>query len=137
MNQVTCLTLIKYSSLSTKIWGFGMMQFAHKHFTKVNGLEFYKLMGSGKGNGFNAWPDWSTYAVLTIWKNKAAADAFINEGDLYKKYTQKAENVCNIYMYNTKAHGLWTGRNPFRAATDIKLDTELIFSHSSRQRFNF
>ncbi|HCV51349.1 hypothetical protein N9602_02960 [Saprospiraceae bacterium] len=126
MNQVTCLTLIKYSSLSTKIWGFGMMQFAHKHFTKVNGLEFYKLMGSGKGTGFNPWPDWSTYAVLTIWKNKAAADAFINEGDLFKKYTQKAKNVCNIYMYNTKAHGLWTGRNPFRAATDIKLDTELI-----------
>jgi len=126
MNQVTCITFLKYSTLTSKIWGFGMMQFAHKHFSKVDGLEFYKLMGSGKGDGFNPWPDWSTYAVLTIWKNEKAADAFIKNSELYKKYSTKAKEVFTIYLYNTKSHGEWSGKNPFRSAKDYDLTHEKI-----------
>ena len=126
MNQVTCITLIKYAKLSAKIWGFGMMQFAHKHFKDAKGLEFYKLMGSGKGNGFNPWPDWTTYAVLTTWKDEAAADVFVQQSDLFKKYKEKADQVSTIYMYNTKAHGLWSGRNPFRSAENLSINNELI-----------
>lgn len=126
MNQVTCLTLLKYPNLTSKIWAFGMMQFAHKSFRNVEGLEFYKLMGSGKGDGFNPWPDWSTYAVLTIWKNEASADNFIQNSKLYKSYRGKADDVCTIYMHNIKSHGLWSGRNPFRIAKNISSINESI-----------
>lgn len=102
------------------------MQFAHKSFRDIEGLEFYKLMGSGKGDGFNPWPDWSTYAVLTIWKDEASADDFLQNSTLYKSYRQKADNVCTIYMYNIKAHGFWSGRNPFRVADNISSINELI-----------
>jgi hypothetical protein len=44
--QIT--TIFKYSSFSNKAWGFKMMQFANKDLAKVNGLTFYRLMGSGK-----------------------------------------------------------------------------------------
>lgn len=114
MNQVTCITFIRYDNISSKVWGFGMMQFAHRHFSNVEGLEFYKLMGSGKGDGFNPWPDWSTYAILTVWKNQSTAEKFIQKSKLIYKYKSKASEVCTIYMYNIKAHGLWSGTNPFR-----------------------
>ena len=35
-----------------------MMQFAHRYLKNVEGLEFYKLWGSGKAN-FNPAPDWN------------------------------------------------------------------------------
>ena len=126
MNQVTCITLLRYPSVISKIWAFGMMQFAHRSFSNVEGLEFYKLMGSGKGDGFNPWPDWSTYAILTIWKNEDSANDFIENGKLYKRYHKKADNVCTIYMYNTKSHGLWSGKNPFRVAHNTSTANELI-----------
>ena len=126
MNQVTCITLIKYSTVSSKIWGFGMMQFAHKYFAKIDGLEFYKLMGSGKGDGFNPWPDWSTYAVLTVWRDQDAADEFIQSGKLHQQYNDKASEVINIYMYSTRAHGLWSGKNPFRPASNVELPHSYI-----------
>jgi len=126
MKQVSCITLIKYEKLSSKIWGFGMMQFAHKHFSGVAGLQFYKLMGSGKGDGFNPWPDWSTYAVLTVWDSEEAADRFIVESELYKKYEDKAHAVFTLYMYNTKAHGLWSGKNPFESVQSDEKTSDLI-----------
>ena len=54
-----------------------MMQFAHAHLTKAKGLQFYKLMGSGKQDGFNPFPDWSTYSLLMTWENEDHADDFI------------------------------------------------------------
>ena len=126
MNQVTCLTLLRYPNIFSKIWAFGMMQFAHSSFSNIEGLEFYKLMGSGKGDGFNPWPDWSTYAVLTIWKDEASANDFIHNSKLYKSYKKKADNVCTIYMYNIKAHGLWSGLNPFRVTENISSANEII-----------
>ena len=99
MNQVTCITLLRYPGVISKIWAFCMMQFAHRSFSNVEGLEFYKLMGSGKGDGFNPWPDWSTYAILTIWKNEDSANDFIENGKLYKRYHKKADNFwLGIYF---------------------------------------
>jgi hypothetical protein len=46
--QITTIPLFKYSSFSNKAWGFKMMQFANKDLAKVNGLTFYRLMGSEK-----------------------------------------------------------------------------------------
>jgi hypothetical protein len=46
--QITTISF-KYSVFSNKAWGFKMMQFANKDLAKVNGLTFYRLMGSGKG----------------------------------------------------------------------------------------
>lgn len=95
-----------------------MMQFAHKHLQGIKGLEFYKLMGSGKGNGFNPFPDWGTYSLLTIWKSEEDADSFINNSDLYQKYNSISTDIYTIYMYNLTAHGLWSGQNPFKSIKD-------------------
>ncbi|MEL7222238.1 MAG: DUF3291 domain-containing protein, partial [Bacteroidota bacterium] len=62
--QITTITFFRYHSLKDKCWAFFMMQFAHQHLAKTQGLSFYKLMGSGKGLGFSPWPDWSIYSLL-------------------------------------------------------------------------
>jgi hypothetical protein len=47
--QITTISLLNIRLFSNKAWGFKMMQFANKDLAKVNGLTFYRLMGSGKG----------------------------------------------------------------------------------------
>lgn len=114
MQQITCLQLFTYKGFSQNFWAFMMMQFAHSHLSNVEGLSFYKLMGSGKDFGFNPLPDWSTYALLTVWKDEETADAFFNNSILFKKYKKKADKITTHYMWCFKSHGYWSGTQPFQ-----------------------
>ena len=114
MAQVTCLQLFEYNGLKQKVWAFSMMQFAHKHLANVNGLQFYKLMGSGKDFGFNPLPDWSTYALLTVWEDEEQANRFFHLSELFVNYKQRASSIKTHYMRCIKSHGLWSGQNPFQ-----------------------
>lgn len=119
MSQITTITFFRYTEFSAKVWGFKMMQYAHKDLRSIPGQSFYKLMGSGKGDGFNPFPDWSVYSLLQIWKNEAAAQDFFKNAGIMKKYRAKAHDVWTLYLINIRAVGTWSGKNPFISeATD-------------------
>ena len=113
--QVTTLTFFRYNSFFAKVWAFGMMQFAHSYLAKAQGLQFYKLMGSGRGLGFSIFPDWSTYALLCVWDNEKKAAQFLDKSVLFEKYRSKACEVENIYLSNKMARGYWSGKQPFES----------------------
>ena len=117
MSQITTLTLFKYNTFASKLWAFGMMQFAHNPLKEVNGLQAYKLMGSGK-RGFNPFADWSVYALLQIWDNEEAANIFFEGSELMKKYRKKSTENYTLFLKNIRAKGAWSGQNPF-----VKSDT--------------
>ncbi len=118
-NQVTTLTFFKYKTLLSKVWAFGMMQFAHAHLNKTGGMTFYKLLGTGKGLGFNPFPDWSVYGLLQVWQDDASAREFFRSSPLIKKYERKTEERATIFMKNIKAHGEWSGSNPFEVSSEL------------------
>lgn len=125
MDQITTLTFFKYPTLATKVWAFGMMQFAHKPLSNQPGLVQYKLMGSGK-DGFNPFADWSVYALLQIWENESAANSFFESSTLFEKYTGKSVQRWTLYLRNIKAKGSWSGINPFVPSTQINPDNSYI-----------
>ncbi len=96
-----------------------MMQFAHRHLAGARGLQFYKLMGSGKQDGFNPFPDWSTYSLLMTWENENFAQDFIKNSALFDAYRSRTEKLWTIYMKNILARGAWSGGNPFEPHTDL------------------
>ncbi len=112
-DQVTSLSFFSFEGFGPKWWGFKMMQFAHAKIGEIEGIEFYKLMGSGKGDGFNPWPDFSTYALLIVWENETSADKFI-DSQVFKDYQSKASSIHTYFLRNLHAHGTWSGSNPFR-----------------------
>ena len=118
-NQITTISFFKYASLNNKIWGFKMMQFANKDLTKIKGLSFYRLMGSGKGRGFNPFPDWSVYCLLQVWESEEAAHSFFSASNLIKQYRTHTAELFTLYMKNISAGGTWVGKNPFEKATDL------------------
>lgn len=118
-NQITTITFFKYGSFLNKLWAFGMMQFANSDLKKVDGLTFYRLMGSGKGRGFNPLPDWSVYCLLQVWNSEQEAENFLNSANLMKRYQQHTNEIYTLYMKNISAGGTWVGKNPFEKAAEL------------------
>ncbi|MBA3898904.1 MAG: DUF3291 domain-containing protein [Bacteroidetes bacterium] len=119
MPQITTLTFFRYPDFSSRVWGFMMMQFSHSYLQQVKGQSFYKLMGSGKGEGFNPFPDWSVYSLLQVWENEAAAQAFFEEAPIMQKYRKHASETWTIFMKSILAKGLWSGKNPFQESSSL------------------
>ena len=117
--QITTISFFKYTSLRNKFWGLKMMQFAHKGLVNTEGLSFYRLLGSGKGKGFNPFPDWSVYCLLQVWETEEAAHTFFNSSDLIQQYSERTDELFTLYMKNISAGGTWVGKNPFEKGADL------------------
>ncbi|MFK7771912.1 MAG: DUF3291 domain-containing protein [Saprospiraceae bacterium] len=124
--NITTLTFFKYNNWKTKIWAFGMMQFAHSYLVKESGIQFYKLMGSGKGKGFNPFPDWSTYALLIVWEDEKSADNFFKKSKLFQKYNGHTTEHWTIFMKNILARGSWSKQTPFDIHPNLDSSNELL-----------
>ena len=126
MSSITTLTFFRFNNLQPKIWAFGQMQFAHASISKTSGLQFYKLMGSGREPGFSPLPDWGVYALLCIWDNEQCADHFFKDAEIFKRYQSHSSEQWTIYMKPKQAKGLWSGSNPFTPSTDLDEANPLI-----------
>jgi len=104
----------------------GMMQFAHEHLKTAKGITSYKLLGTGSGKGFNAWPDFSTYALLVFWENEKFANNFINESRLFSKYKHHALECWTVFHLPLRSHGAWNGENPFKPDLQPNINNNLI-----------
>ena len=126
MVSITTLTLFRFPNLTSKLWAFGQMQFAHSFIAKSPGLNFYKLMGSGRDIGFSIFPDWGVYALLGVWDNEQAANDFFNHSAIYKRYQNKSIEQWTIFMKPVQTKGLWSGGNPFTLSSELDANNPLI-----------
>ena len=118
MSQITTLCLLEYKGFANQFWALKMMQMAKPYLKSVDGLQFYKLLGSGK-DGFKPQPDWSTYALLQVWDNEQSALNFFSNSNLIKKYKSHTKSFCCLYFKSIVAHGLWSGQQPFIKHADL------------------
>lgn len=114
-SQVTQLYLFSFTQ--NKFWAFKQIGVGFPFLRNVPGLSFFKLLGTGAGQGFSLKPDFSTYALLAVWEDQAAADHFYQSNPLIKSYREKASSIRRLSLANTASHGLWSGLNPFVPTT--------------------
>jgi hypothetical protein len=117
-----------------------MMQFAHKHLKNIKGLKFYKLLGTGGGNGFRWDADFSVFAFLATWEHEEAADQFIQNSLLFSLYRENAEEIWTVYMLPVRSYGKWDGINPFSPVTEKKSKKIAVITRASialKQLINF
>ncbi len=103
-----------------------MMQFAHKYLKSANGCSFYKLMGSGKGSGFNPYPDWSVYSLLQVWENEDYALDFFSGSPLISRYDTHTFERWTLFLKNISAKGLWSENQPFVPSDSLDPENELM-----------
>jgi heme-degrading monooxygenase HmoA len=117
--QITTITFFRFKKLSAKVFGLKMMQFAHPELSNTKGQQFYRLMGSGKGNGFNPLPDWSVYCLLQVWENEVAAEDFFKTSELIKSYNSHSTERITLFMRSISSNGTWIGKSPFEKSMNL------------------
>jgi hypothetical protein len=109
---LTTITLCSYRG-GARFWAFNKMGSAPRALKRVPGLRFWKLLGTGRGQGFTLRPDLSRYGLLGVWETAAAADDFFAHARLMQDYRQHAHEVFTVRLRAFQAHGAWSGGNPF------------------------
>ena len=135
--QITTISFFRYTSLRNKFWGLKMMQFAHKSLENVSGMTFYRLLGSGKGRGFNPLPDWSVYCLLQVWESEEDANEFFNSSDLMREYAVHSDELYTLYMKNISADGTWMGKNPFEKGAEMDPDQPIAVITRATIKWNW
>lgn len=116
--EVTTLTLFYLSN--NKFWAFQQMGLIGQNLGAVEGLKFFKLLGTGGGAGFSLRPDFTTYAFLGVWQKEQDAESFFVEHPFFRNYIKRATHYRTFYLRPLHAHGLWSGQQPFSVTTDKK-----------------
>lgn len=114
MEQQVVLSFFSYDK--NRFWAFTQMQRAIPQLQQQPGIQFFRTLGTGAGLGFSLWPDFSTYALLTVWESEASATAFLDNSSLMKSYLTKSASQKHFQLDTLQSHGLWGKTNPFETS---------------------
>ncbi len=113
MGQIVSLTLHRFEGRAARAWAFGMMGLARWPLSRVPGIGFWKLCGSGSGVGFLPTPNLGVYAILATWPGEREARAAIGGAGIFGRYRARASEAWTILLRPVSARGEWSGRTPF------------------------
>jgi len=111
MRQQVFLHFFTYQS--HKFWAFTQMQRAHKFLQQVQGLAFYRMLGTGAGAGFSLRPDFSTYAFLSVWEHENDKNRFFDGHRLGRQFFERSFEQVAYHLHPIHTHGHWSGYQPF------------------------
>lgn len=112
VRQVVTLSFYRFDSLGARVWAFAMMGLARRPMARTPGIGFWKLCGSGTGEGFTPRPNFGVYAILATWPDAETAKRETARG-VFARYRTKAAEDWTVYMSPTSARGDWAGVQPF------------------------
>ncbi|MEL6648094.1 MAG: spheroidene monooxygenase [Pseudomonadota bacterium] len=98
-----------------RIWAFAMMGLARPAMTRVDGIGFWKLCGSGTGEGFTPVPNTGVYAILATWPDLTTAQRQLAQAKIFQRYRAKSEEDWTVFLSPTSVRGQWSGVTPFEA----------------------
>lgn len=108
--------------MRNKLWALGQMQRSIDGLLSTKGLSFFKLMGSGAGEGFSLRPDFSVYCLLGVWEEQDFSESFFEHSAVYRAFADHAEECWTVFAHATRARGLWSGIQPFECYPELKTE---------------
>ncbi len=113
--QVVTMSVFRFGGIAARLWAFAQMGLARRAMARVPGIGFWKLMGSGTGEGFTPLPNTAVYAILATWPDLAHARAGLT-APVFARYHARAAEVLTLFLRPASARGAWAGRAPFAAS---------------------
>ena len=113
MAQVVSLSFYRFDGLPARAWAFAMMGLARPAMARIPGIGFWKLCGSGVGEGFTPIPNLGVYAILCTWPDMETARTAMAEARLFARYRARAREHWTVYMRADSSRGAWSGIAPF------------------------
>ncbi len=116
--QAVSLSLFRFASVGARLWVLGQMGAARLSFARMPDVQFWKLCGSGTGEGFTPIPNTAVWAILAAWPDEAAARHRVATSPVYRRWRARASEAYTLYLSPSSARGSWSGTAPFRVEND-------------------
>lgn len=136
MNQITTCSFFKVEGFSNKWWAFKQMRKGFRNLENVQGLSFYKLLGSGGKNGFSSIPNFGTYVLFCVWDSEEIASKFFKENPLFEAYQKRSIENFTAYLSAAESHGSWDGVQPFVKNSTMEANKPVVVLTRARIHFN-
>lgn len=111
--QAVTLSLFRFATPGRRLWVIGQMAAARLALARMPEATFWKLCGSGTGQGFTPRPNWSVWAILACWPDLATARDRVAQAPVFARWRVRAAEDWTIYLNATAARGQWSGCAPF------------------------
>ena len=112
VTQIVTLSFFRFAGLSSRAWAFSMMGAARLPLARMPDIGFWKLCGSGTGEGFTPLPNTAVYAILATWPDVDTARRRTSEG-IFARYTKRASEAWTVFLRTHSSRGHWAGVSPF------------------------
>ncbi|MEO1639682.1 MAG: spheroidene monooxygenase [Pseudomonadota bacterium] len=117
MTQTVSLSFFRFAGPLARAWAFTMMGAARLPLSRTPDIGFWKLCGSGTGEGFTPVPNTGVYAILATWPDADTARQRTGEG-VFARYQRRAVENWTVFLQTQTARGQWAGIAPFEPNAD-------------------
>lgn len=116
MTQIVSLSFFRFAGPLARAWALTMMGGARLPLSRTPDIGFWKLCGSGTGEGFTPVPNTAVYAILATWPDAETAKARTSAG-IFARYQQKSSENWTVLLQTQSTRGAWSGKTPFEATS--------------------
>jgi len=116
--QTVSLSFFRFGPVRDRLWAFAMMGLARRGLAATPGIGFWKLCGSGTGEGFTPRPNTAVYAILATWDRRDTAKIQTRYSPAFSRYHARAKESWTLFLRPVSARGTWSGSAPFIAEAD-------------------
>ncbi|EEW26232.1 spheroidene monooxygenase [Rhodobacter ferrooxidans] len=112
--QTVTLSLFRFDKPGSRFWLAGQMALARMALMGMKQVGFWKICGSGMGEGFTPQPNFTVWAILATWPDEETARRDIENAPVYKDWTKHASETWTIFLNPINSRGKWSGKEPFQ-----------------------
>jgi hypothetical protein len=96
--------------------GYMSLAFDGGRIARTAGFQFLKYGGTGRHRGFSATPDFSRFALFSVWSDRSHWEYFIYESPFMQMVREHAASVWFVSLLPLHGYGAWDGKQLFAAA---------------------
>ncbi|MDO9640462.1 MAG: spheroidene monooxygenase [Pseudotabrizicola sp.] len=115
--SIATLSLFRFDGVLPRLWVLGQMGAARLRLRGERRAEFWKLCGSGTGQGFTPRPNWGVWAILATWPDEVTARDAVATSPVFARWRARAAESWTLFLAPTSSRGAWGGVNPFTATS--------------------